>query len=44
MTGKSSPLLREIFFRFTLSNDYKEDQSFNDNQYDFKNQTIACLS
>ncbi len=44
ITEKQKPSLREIFFRFSLSNDYKEDQSFNDDQFDLKNQTIACLS
>ncbi len=39
-----SPPLREVFFRFSLSNNYSEDQSFNDYQFDLKNQTIACLS
>jgi len=45
LTEKQSPSLREKFFRFLLSNDYKEDQSFNDDQFDLKkNQAIACLS
>jgi hypothetical protein len=44
MTDKQSSSLRNIFLHFALSNDYKEDQSFNDYQFDFKNQTISCLS
>jgi hypothetical protein len=44
MTDKQNSSLREFFLRFSLSNDYKEDQSFNDYQFDFKNQTITCLS
>ncbi|CAF0753209.1 unnamed protein product [Rotaria sp. Silwood1] len=44
ITEKPSPRLRDGFFRFSLSNNYKEDHSFNDNQFDLTTQTIACLS
>jgi len=44
ITEKPNSSLRELFFRFSLSNDYKEEQSFDDYQFDFKNQSIVCLS
>jgi len=44
ITEKQSSSLREFFFRFSLSNNYKEDQSFNDYQFDLTNSTIACPS
>ncbi|CAF0857373.1 unnamed protein product [Rotaria sordida] len=44
ISEESSPSLRDIFSRFFLSNNYKEDYSFNDDQYDLTTKTIACLS
>ena len=41
---ESKSPLREIFFRFHLSSDYKEDQSIDDYQFELKNQSIVCLS
>jgi len=40
----SSPLSRHVFFRFSLSNDSKEEQIYNDYQFDLSNRTVACLS
>lgn len=36
--------LKRMFARFSIRTDYHEDQSSIDNQFDFRNQTIACLS
>jgi hypothetical protein len=44
LTKKSNSPLRELFFRFNLSSDYKEDLSFDDYQFELKNQSIVCLS
>jgi len=43
ITEKESSPLREVFLRFSLSKDYKEDQSFNDYQFDLTSSTVACL-
>jgi len=43
ITEKQSSPLREVFLRFSLSKDYKEDQSFNDYQFDLTSSTVACL-
>ncbi|CAF2506964.1 unnamed protein product [Rotaria sp. Silwood2] len=44
ITEKPNQPLRDRFIRFSLSNNYKEDHPFNDNQFDLTSQTIACLS